>query len=412
MIINIFRTAGVRVLAALLNLGVIIIAGQQLGAENMGKISLFILSVTLINLVSGFAGGSALVYLIPRNLNKPLIKAANLWALFSSVFSFAILYLLNAFPRDLTWYILIAGIIGSVNQNILNVFLAKENIKMHNLMSLIQAVFIFGGISVFCFLVEIKSIESYLYAVLISYSFVLLISACILLRSKHEKYIEIKTKKSLSILFGYGSLVQLSSVFALLTYRLTYYYTEAFLGLAALGILSVGVQISEAVWLLPKSIATVQYAKIANLKSREDSASLTLFLLVFTLIFTALAVSVLNLLPESVYLMIFGNEFIGVKAVIIALSAGIVLASMNNILSHFFSGTGKIIFNLLSSLSGFACVAVAGYMIIPGNNIEYAAWISTGAYSLSFLISFIVFYVLNKFSHLSLRKGFHLLIAK
>lgn len=412
MIVNILRTAGVRILAALLNLGVIIIAGRQLGAENMGKISLFILAVTLTNLIAGFAGGSALVYLMPRNPRKPLLKTANVWTLLSSLVTVVVMYFIKAFPEELFLYVLIAGLIGSLVQNTLNVFLARENIKMHNLFSLLQAVILFGGMLVTCFLLEIKEIESYLYSVLLAYAVVLLFSWMVLLKTEKGRNEKSTAAESLKTLFGYGAWVQLASVFALLTYRLTFYYTESFLGLAALGVLAVGVQISEAVWILPKSIATVQYSKISNLKSREDAASLTAFLLLFILFFTGLAVAVLNILPESVYTSIFGNEFEGVKAVIIALSIGIVLASMNNILSHFYSGTGKIIINLLSSLSGFLSVAAAGYILIQGADIQVAAWVSTLGYSVTFFFSLIVFYFMIKMKKISIKKGMQVLVSK
>jgi O-antigen/teichoic acid export membrane protein len=412
MIRNILRTTGARMLAALLNLGVIVIAGQQLGAESMGKISLFILAVTLTNLVAGFAGGSALVYLMPRNTGKPLLKTANVWALLSSVITVAILYYIKAFPEELFIYVLIAGVIGSLVQNTLNVFLARENIKMHNLFSLLQAVFLFGGIAVTCFLLEIKEIEAYLYSVLLAYAVVLLFSWMVILKTEKGRNEKSTAAQSLKTLFGYGAWVQLAAVFALLTYRLTFYYTEAFLGLAALGVLAVGVQISEAVWILPKSIATVQYSKISNLKSREDAASLTAFLLLFILFFTGLAVAVLNVLPETLYTTIFGDEFIGVKAVIIALSLGIVLASMNNILSHFFSGTGRIIINLLSSLSGFLSVGAAGYILIKGADIQVAAWVSTLGYSVTFLFSLIAFYFMIKMKKISLKRGLKILLTR
>ncbi|PLW95044.1 MAG: hypothetical protein C0592_00870 [Marinilabiliales bacterium] len=412
MIINILRTAGVRILAALLNLGVIVIAGQQLGAENIGKISLFILAVTLTNLVAGFAGGSALVYLIPRNPGKPLLKTANVWALFTSAATVALLFLLDAFPRELVAYVLIAGVIGSLVQNILNVFLARENIKMHNLFSLLQAILLFGGMATTCFLLAMKEIEAYLYAVILAYIIVLVVSWLVLHSTERAHKSAFTQGRSLKTLFSYGVWVQLAAVFALLTYRLTFYYSEAFIGLAALGILSVGVQISEAVWLLPKSIATVQYSKISNLKGREDAASLTAFLVVFILFFTSLAVAILVLLPETVYTFIFGDEFVGVKSVIIALALGIVLASMNNILSHFFSGIGRVIINLWSSLLGFISVAVAGYLLIQGSTIMMAAWVSTFGYSFTFLFSLVAFFVMTKLRELSLQKGLRILAER
>ena len=88
------------------------------------------------------------------------------------------------------------------------------------------------------------------------------------------------------------------------------------------------------------------------------------------------------------------------------------MASVNNILSHFFSGTGKVIINLMSSLSGFLGVVVAGYILIKGADIQMAAWASTLGYSITFLFSAIAFYAMINPKKISLRKGMKILVSR
>lgn len=407
---NMLRTLGIRVAAALISLFIIVVAGRELGAEVLGQISLLVVAITIINLVGGFAGGSALVYLIPRNEGRSLLYLSQLWAIVSGLATGVLLYYLGAFPVEYSWHVFVLGILGSINQNYMSALLAQQRIRAHNFITLLQSV---GMIVVLILMISVfdtRSIESYIMALYVSYVSVLIV--CVLLvRNTGRKNGE-KTGESLSILFSYGSLVQLSSILALLTYRLTYYYTEAWLGLAALGILSVAVQISEAVWILPKSIALVQYSKISNLKDDTESAQLTVFLMFVTTILTAVGLLVLVFLPDSVYIGIFGSDFVGLSSVIRFIIPGIFSISLNIILSHFFSGTGRILFNLIGSAIGLFVVATAGYILINGGKLADAALVSSIGYFSNFVFAAISFFVINGGIKLSVKKGKAIFIRK
>ncbi|HBG69355.1 MAG: hypothetical protein A2W93_16120 [Bacteroidetes bacterium GWF2_43_63] len=404
MITNMLRTLAVRVLTALISLGIVVVSSQMLGVEVVGEISLVIISITIINLVGGFAGGAALVYLIPRNAGARLLPVSQFWALSSGLFTTAILFFIGAFPAEMVWHVLILGTVGSLIQNYLSVLLANQRIKAHNFLSLIQAVLMIGSLLVFTFLFKVTDISAYVFALYASYLPVLIVSFILV---RNEKQIgQGSSKAALKVLFGYGSLVQVSSILALLTYRLTYYYTEAWLGLAALGLLSVAAQISEAVWILPKSIALVQFSKISNLKNDNDSAHLTFFLGTVTSVLTLVALAILVLLPDQVYTLIFGSDFKGINAVVQIFAPGILAMSLNIILSHYFSGTGRIIFNLSGSAIGLVTVALAGWFFIRQGNVSDAAMVSTIGYAANFLFAWLCFFWITRRKELSLRKGF------
>lgn len=404
MLSNMLRTLGIRVFTALLSLLIIVIGGQMLGAEILGQVSLLIVSVTIINLVGGFAGNGALVFLIPRNEGKALLPVSQMWALGSGILTTAVLFLSNAFPKELVLHVFALGVIGSLNQNFMSVLLAAQRIKAHNFLTLIQSMLMIGVLLIVIFLFNEQSIYSWVTAMYASYLPVL--TACLFLLPGNKLNMQGINIQSFRILFGYGSLVQLSSILALLTYRLTYYYTEAWLGLAALGILSVAAQISEAVWILPKSIALVQFSKITNLKKLEDSAQLTYFLGVVTFLFTMAALAILVLLPDSLYLWIFGKDFTHMSPVVRVFAPGIMAISLNIILSHFFSGSGHIIYNLIGSAIGLATVAAAGWMLISGGNLNDAALVSTLGYIANFLFAAIAFLRINRHIKLSFRSGY------
>jgi len=410
MFSNMLRTLGVRVSTALISLMIVVVSGRALGAEVLGSISLMIVSITIINLVGGFAGGAALVYLIPRHKGKALMPVAQLWAIISGLVTASILYLIRAFPTDLVLHVFVLGIVGSLIQNYLSVILVHQRIKWHNAVSLLQAVLMIGMLFVLTYVLQIKSIEAYVWAMYAAYLPVLIVTVLICRNLKLGG--QGSPSELFRILFGYGSLVQISSILALLTYRLTYYYTEAWLGLAALGILSVAAQISEAIWIVPKSIALVQFSKIANLKNDADSAHLTLFLGLVTMLITLVALVALVLIPDAVYTWIFGNEFINLRPIIQLFVPGIFAISLNIILSHFFSGTGKILFNLAGSGLGLIAVAIAGYLMIQHGDITSAALVSSIGYVVNFLFSWVAFLWASRRHVLSARLGYQIFVRE
>ena len=410
MLSNMLRTLGVRILTALISLLVVVLAGRELGAEVLGSISLMIVAITIINLVGGLAGGAALVYLMPRHEGKALIPVSQLWAIVSGFVTAAVLFLMGAFPQELVFHVFVLGIVGSLIQNYMSVILVHQRIKWHNAITLLQSVLMISVLFVLAYVLKIKSIEAYVWAMYAAYIPVLLATA--LICRKIQPAGQGRPAELFRILFGYGSLVQISSILALLTYRLTYYYTEAWLGLAALGILSVAAQISEAIWIIPKSIALVQFSKISNLKNEGESSHLTIFLGVATTIITLVALVVLVLIPDKAYTWIFGDEFTNLRPIIQLFVPGIFAISLNIILSHFFSGTGKILFNLAGSGLGLIAVAIAGYMMIKDGDITSAALVSSIGYVVNFLFSWVAFLWASRRHVLSVQKGYRIFIRE
>lgn len=407
MISNMFRTIFIRVLTAIISLLMIVFGGQFLGAAVLGEVSLILVAIAIINLAGGLAGGGALVYLMPRNPKLPLIMVSQVWALLSGVVTTLILWFLEAFPSGYFLHIALLGTAGSVLQNNLSIFLVHQRIKAHNFVSLLQSVILLSTFIVSITVCNMLNINAYLISLYVSYGIAMVVS---LLMNLHSRNMHC-TKQCFSVfrlLFGYGSLVQLSSVLALLTYRLTYYYTEAWLGLSALGFLSVAFQISESVWIIPRSIAMVQFSKVANLKNRNDAADLSWFLFAITIALTLCAVLVLYFLPDSLYSWIFGAEFMGIAPIVQAIIPGILAISAHTILSHFFSGTGLIKVNLATSAAGLLTVAVAGWLFIRNGSLLYAAITTSIGYFVIAFLSLLWFFVINRKHALSMRNGFHL----
>jgi O-antigen/teichoic acid export membrane protein len=107
-----------------------------------------------------------------------------------------------------------------------------------------------------------------------------------------------------------------------------------------------------------------------------------------------------------VYRFIFGDEFGGIRTVILVLSPGVLFFSLSFVLSSFFSGTGRHHINSISSIAGLIAIVLLSVILIPKYGIV-GAGISA---SISYLITTII--KLRYFKLISGCKTFDLLYKK
>ena len=189
----------------------------------------------------------------------------------------------------------------------------------------------------------------------------------------------------------HGSYIQLANLLQLINYRLSYYLIDYWHGTAALGIYSVGVSIAEAVWLISKSIALVQYARVANIQDKEYAQNLTVKLVKLSFIGTLAVLIPLLLIPAGFFAVIFGKEFADIKIIILSLSPGILSLAISYIFTHYFSGIGKNHVNTIASGLGFILTLLFCFLLIPLYGIIGAAISASLSYFISFLYLFIIF---------------------
>ncbi|MCC7050193.1 MAG: hypothetical protein IT239_00220, partial [Bacteroidia bacterium] len=199
---------------------------------------------------------------------------------------------------------------------------------------------------------------------------------------------------------GFNELVKLgftnqtAHVFHLISTRFAFWALIQFSGTDTTGIFSNAIQIAEAVWVITNSFATVQYAKISNSTNHNNSIKLTNLLGRVTFVITALILTGVNLLPESFYLSLFGQDFIGIKLPLFILSIGTIFFNWMLIYGHYFSGQGIYKFNTLSVIIS-SVFTVASFLLIGKNlNLINASILTALSYIITGGIIFFIY--LNK----------------
>lgn len=391
MISKIIGTVGSRVLNALLGLGIILITSRQMGAEAVGTISLIILGITVIQMVNNFVGGSALIYLIPRFDVYKLFVSSYVWAVFTALVCSVILKIFNLIPSEYFWHVLFLSLIQSLSSVNLNILLGKEKIKLFNIISSLQIVILFLVLIILVFFIGRNEVISYVVSLYCSYVFALVAGMLAAFRLFPVTNLK-NMNEVIRNIFKYGTYVQLANIIQLFNYRLNFYLIENFIGRAALGVYSVGVQLSEGMWLTGKSLAIIQYSKISNISDQEYSRKITLIFGKISVLVTTVLLLIILMIPANLFSIIFGKDFNDLPVVILSLSAGIVLLSLSFSFSHYFSGIGKHYHNSISSFIGLIFTIVLGYLLIPEYKLA-GAGITTSIAYFSILVYQVIFFV-------------------
>jgi len=380
-----------RLLIALLSLGIIIINSKQLGAAAMGTISLIILAIAIIQLVNSLVGGPALTYLVPRFDIYKLFVPSIIWAIITSVICTAILFFLGLIPAGYFKDVLLISFIMSLSAICLNIIVGKEKMKLFNIISALQTIILIGVLAYFLFYLGKKEVRSYIIALYISNIFITVVSLIAVLR-----FIKISDlanmKEVLHNIFKFGSFGFLANVIQQFNYRLTYYIIDKFISTSSLGLYSVGVQLSEGLWITGKSLAIVQYARISNITDYDYARKITLAFAKISFLITFVLLGILLLIPHQFFSAIFGKDFHDLPVVILSLGSGILFLSLSFSFSHYFSGTGKYHHNTISSSIGFVFTIVLGFTLIPAYGLV-GAGITTSIAYLSILVYQIIFFL-------------------
>jgi O-antigen/teichoic acid export membrane protein len=398
---KILGTIGTRVVMAAMAFFMVILNARILGAENVGTISLVMFSVTIIQLATNFFGGSAILYMTPRVGAAKLFYPALTWTVLVTLAGTLFLRSLNelipsaeVIPSGYTVGVFLVALSISLASLVMMLLLGQERVKAYNVVNLVQMSVSVILLLMFYFAFRIREVGAYIIAVGASYGSVFLVSL-VLLAPSLKRFPAKGLKGVIREVFRFSSYVQFANIFQQLNYRLSYYFVDFFSGRAAVGVLSVGVQISESLWILSRSISTVQYSRISNEMDDAYSAKLTLSLAKVAWIITLAALLVVVVFPPMVFEFVFGPGFGAVKPVILAFSVGIITLSVSMIFSTFFSGINKPWHNTISSAIGLAFTLFFGLILIPAWGIIGAGVTATLSYTATTGYQFLVFFRLT-----------------
>jgi O-antigen/teichoic acid export membrane protein len=387
MIGTVIGTMAARLFVMLMSIGVVMLAGHRLGAEGLGDISLLVLAITFIMLVSNVAGGSALVHLLPRH-GARLLRPAYAWAILVAFVAAGIVHVVPLAPEGTEIHVVVLAFIQSIYTIHFNAMLARQRMAAINALQALQALVLLISFSLLSGGTA-SGLMDYVQASYIAYGFTALGSIAVMVLLRFPAPAD--APPVLGRLFVQGGQVQLANFLQLLNYRLAYYLIERFQGLAALGIYSVGNQLSEGAWLGPKSVGTVLYGRVSNSTDAAANQRITLAAAKAAVLLALVVWLLIVLVPEHLFQILFGPEIVGVTRLTLLLGPGIMGMAVSQALSHYYSGIGRNIHNVMGSGIGVLCTLGFGMWLIPAHGIAGAAITASMAYCTNALYQLIVF---------------------
>src|SRR5437763_2492721 len=120
---KIASTFVVKILTSAVNLVLVILLSQYLGASGKGEASLLITGVTMVVLFCNMIGGASLVFLVPRFNTLQLIFVSNLWSLLICIVAWIVLQFTNILPAQFIPHVIALSFINSLLGTNLSVLL-------------------------------------------------------------------------------------------------------------------------------------------------------------------------------------------------------------------------------------------------------------------------------------------------
>jgi O-antigen/teichoic acid export membrane protein len=409
---NIISTLFTKGFVAFVNLAILLVSSKQLGSDISGKVSLLILDIAIIQIINEIYTGYALVYFIPKFSLKKVYVTGVIWTIAITLLcSLTMILLFFCFDIGVGehWiHLAILSFIIILHSFHLVIILSKEKIKEYNFFNFLQPSLLLTSLLVMFFFYKLKTIDSYIIALYVSFGVSILLSSFQLIRifKNHHNNLSAFEPKSI---FENGFYNQLANLCHMLSNRLNFYL----LGNTILvGIYARSSSLIESVWLISGSVSPIILTHIANSKNSNNNARLTLLLSKICFLLSLACVIVLYFIPREFFVYLLGEDFVHVKTVMLYLSPGILFISFSTIISHYFAGLGKQKILVMANSFGLLATICTSHYFVSRYQLLGACYSTIISYFVAAAILVVVFMKENKFGIIDIlrfKKDFELL---
>lgn len=390
---NILKTFFSKVLILLVNFAILTLTTNYFGLEGRGVISIIMADLAIIVIFNNILGGSSIVYFMNKVGLSKLVLPAVIWIILSSAI---VTFVFSVLHTQQSYFILlpITLITSFLALNLL-IFIGKEKILLFNIFSLLSPFLLLIFSLFFIYYFKNRTVNGYLFCYFLSQAVVFVISLIIIRPYLIKQEIGISTdivKKS----FSYGWKNELSYFIQFLNYRLSYFFILYYEDITSVGLFSVAIVVSESIWLMAKSITTVQYSKIVNLDNPKGAIELTKKSAKLSLFATLLVLVVVALIPSEVFGFVFGKDFSTIKQLLFLLMPGILSMAVSNVYGHYFAALNQMRVLIVKSTIGLVFTVLLSIILIPLWSLKGACIVTSVSYLSSSVYLLVAFYKINK----------------
>ncbi|MBQ1605855.1 MAG: polysaccharide biosynthesis C-terminal domain-containing protein [Bacteroidales bacterium] len=381
-----------KVLILLLNFAAVIFTTQMWGSEGKGFIAIFAADISLVATFTNILTNSSVSFFLKKIGHSPLATLAFLWTFIVSAVAAVLVAFTDASMPVLPFFV-VAVLSGCITFHS-SLFLGVQRIFQYNLATLLMSALLLLFMFAFNYFLPEIGYHAYFYAQILSYFIVLVICQVF----THRIFGRIRFAFSLDTFkkaFNFGWQEELSAFMQFLNARLCFYLIGIYADMSSVGIFSVGVTISEAIWVFSRSMALVQYSKVLKMGDTAEAWRETRRVTLITLAITVFCIAVAACVPMSVFEFVFGDGFGEAKIVILMLAIGIAANAVALVLFNYFSALGRLKILLLRSFAGLVVTLALAFWLIPMWNIEGACVVNSCSYLVSSIL-LVGFFVKNR----------------
>ncbi len=180
----------------------------------------------------------------------------------------------------------------------------------------------------------------------------------------------------------YGIKAYLSNLSTFINYRADIFLIAYYLNMKSVGIYSIGINITEKIWLIAGAVSQVLFPYISMGKNKSKNVSYTAFLSKINVYLSGIILIILFFIIPYLINYLWGSKFYDAVNVIRILIPGVTIIVYGKIISSYFAGVGKPQYATFSSIGIMTVNIILNIILIPKLGINGAAIASTISYSL------------------------------
>ena len=357
----------------------VMISTKIWGTSGRGYISLITADASILCVITNLFAGGAFMYHINKIGVKKLFPFALIWiCCISLIGSFFI-----AWHQEVEWGLVFAFTIAISLSSLLNNYLLNQlRFGLVNLLTVAYNLLFVVATGYLLYWEVSVNWTSYFW---LNTIFLLAMSVIPLIQLLKETNIQFEflSKTDVRVLFQYGWKNELSYFFQFLSYRVSYFFIFYYIGVKSLGVFGILVLTGESIWVVSRSIATVQYATLLNTESKEESRTKTNRYALYSLCVTLVAIGFVFLIPESLIIKLLNKDFAGFLSYFIVLAPGVLAIGVSTVYGHYFSARNRQWILVIKSFFGF----IAALLLTPVFIHYYGLWGAALAMSLSYCLA-------------------------
>lgn len=343
----------------------------------------------MIMIFANVLTNSSVSYFLKKVGRSKLLSQASLWIFVTAVLGAVIFSFLG--DRAIVVPLFVVAVLFGFITCHSALYIGGQKVPYYNLITLLQPLLLL------CFMWMLHLVKpgigyfAYFYSQIVSMLIVLIACEIFTVKFFGKFHWDLNRSTFLQSL-NFGWQVELSALLQFFNYRLSFYLLQYFVGIDSVGLFSVGVTISEAIWIFSRSISLVQYSNVIKDGDTRNSYEETLTVSKYSLYASLACIAIILLLPASLFGFIFGDGFTEVKTVILLMSPGILFIAVSNVFGNYFSAIGRLKVLILKSAIGLIVTLILALTLIPRYEITGACIVNTGSYVVSSVVLFVYFF--------------------